>query len=36
LLNQFIVKERGDELAIVTVQYLATSDDVPANFSFIP
>jgi hypothetical protein len=36
LLNQFEIKQRGEELAIVTLQYVATADDVPANFSFLP
>jgi len=36
LLQQFEIKGRGEELAIVTLQYLGTSDDVSANFSFLP
>ena len=36
LLQQFEIKQRGEELAISTLQFLATPDDVPANFSFLP
>jgi plasmid stabilization system protein ParE len=36
LIQQFEIKGRGEELAIVTLQYLGTSDDVSANFSFLP
>lgn len=36
LLQQFEIRQRGEDLAIVSLQYLATSDDVPANFSFLP
>ena len=36
LLQQFEVKRRGEDLAIATLQFIATDDDVPANFSFLP
>ena len=36
LLQQFEVRRRGEELAIVSLQFIATDDEVSVNFSFLP